>query len=104
MEVIAQPIRRDDEEDLMRLTIVVIDAPVPDLGPFPFELVSETSDIRDEHGCTFLSRITTIDRESDPRVVPFEDDRGDRLLKSLNFHHAEVIAVPPRGDVKVHDW
>jgi hypothetical protein len=101
VEVVAEPIRCHDEEDAMLSTTVVIDAPVPDLGPPPFELGSEISNLRDEHGGALLGRITTVERESDPRAVSLEDDRRDRLLVSLNFHHAEVIAIPPRGDVQV---
>ena len=62
-----------------------------------------TLNLKTEQGRAILSRIAPVDRKAEPRAVALEDDRRHRQLKTFDFHHAKMLAIPSRGGIQIGD-
>ncbi len=102
MEVIAESVGGDDEEDLIAFAVAFVDAPVADLNAVGFELVLEGLDVGDLDGGAVLAGISAGDCEADLGAVSLHD-YGGRIVAALGFGQSEVGAVVHRGRVEVGD-
>ena len=102
MEVIAESVGGDDEEDLIAFAVAFVDAPVAGLNAVGFELILEGLDVGDLDGGAGLAGISAGDCEVDLGAVSLHD-YGGRIVAAPGLGQFEVGAVVHRGRVEVGD-
>lgn len=101
MEVVAQSVRRDDEEDLQPLSVLLVHAPVAGFDAPGLQFVAGPPDVRDADRRALAGGIAAVDREADSHAVALKRDRRLRAAPPLDFPQPEGVAVPARGGVDV---
>lgn len=101
VEVIAQTVRSDDEEDLELLAVAFVDAAIADFYAAGLEIGFYAFDVRDQDGRAVLGGIAAVDGEADAGAVALQDHGGARRVASFLFHHAEGLGIPLTGGVEI---
>ena len=103
MEVEAETVGSDYEEDLEFLAVAFVDSPVAGFDAVSFDFVFGTLGVGYSDRGTVLGRVAAIDGEADAGTVSLHDEGWDGVFVSLDFREAKGFGVVFGGIVDVCD-
>ena len=94
VKIETEPIGSDDEEDLKRSSVPLVDPPIADRHTARFQFFTDRCDTPNQNCGTILRRILTVHRETDLDSIPFQDHAWNRVIPAFNFQHSKMRPIP----------
>jgi hypothetical protein len=111
VEIIAEPIRCDDEEHLILLAVALIDTPVSDLRTPSFKLVFETADIDTSRAAPSwagsppaIAKPILVPSRSRMTVGTGWRSRSTSTMPKYSLYHREAESRSVTGKAKTSFW